>query len=160
MPAPKKALVKKAPAKKPLDKVKYYPSMSQFSGYAIHRNKKGIVSFGCGAVRVERQDLIDLANFLENEKNKETIGLLRYVDFRYSQVTTSIPADPKLLHQIADILTSETPGVVLIKKIVHNTNGYFRQSALLTNTPETYRRIAGKVPIPVVKTKRNVKGKA
>lgn len=125
---------------KPIKKPKQN-KMEKYGGYRLNRNKK-TVSFGCGAVKIRRDDLLTLAKQLEDITFKPVIKEFYRLTHKI-KFTSNI--DPKDLTALASIMLKKkfSSQKEIIDRITKAAHGNRTRAEILAMSPETLRAIAG-----------------
>ena len=125
---------------KTLDRLKKYGS------YNVH-DYTSYVSFGCGAVKVNKSDLRTLAKMIENKEiNSQHLVLLKHMNrsgnFSFNGNVTKFLTFAKLIKEV-----KITSSVRALNRIVIATGGRRTVTELLKMDPLTLRRLAGPVKV-------------
>ena len=125
---------------KTLDRLKKYGS------YNVH-DYTSYVSFGCGAVKVNKTDLRALAKAIENKEiNSQHLVVLKHMNrngtFSFNGNTASFLTFAKLIKEV-----KITSSVRALNRIVIATGGRRSATDLLKINPLTLRRLAGPVKV-------------
>lgn len=137
--------------------------LTRYGVYQIHR-RDNIIAFGCGAVKVKKSDLLDLANIIREKRvTRDDMLVLQHVIGEKIYFSGGSFGEFKELFKAINSLVEDKKkqrDINLVRRVHKATNGRKSILEILNMSPTTLVRIVGSNEVPVKpKTKSNAKRK-